>query len=70
MGPGAGCGSGSECKDGPLSERRERNQDPRAKAESRDDIVLWAVEANARQHLKRTNADKAHSVQQLWEAGG
>jgi len=53
-----------------LSERRERNQDPRAKAESRDDIVLWAVEANARQHLKRTNADKAHSVQQLWEAGG
>jgi hypothetical protein len=35
------------------------------KAESRDDIVLWAVQANSHSHLKRSNADKAHSVQQL-----
>ncbi len=31
-------------------------------AESRDDVVLWAVQANSHQGLKRTNADKKHSV--------
>jgi hypothetical protein len=34
-------------------------------AESRDQIVLWAVKANAYQFLVRSNADKQHSVLQL-----